>query len=107
MQQAPGASVRRHPSFPVAPRPFRLPRFLRYVALAIGLTVLFVWVYGGYHAADIAVGPGKRWLFFMGLGCILLYLPLHAYRRWEDRRAERADAAAEEVTPEEEVAGPC
>ena len=24
--------------------------------------------------------PGKRWLFFLGLGVILLYLPLYAYR---------------------------
>ncbi len=94
----------RHPDLP---RPVRVPGFLRYVALAIGLTVLFVWAYGGYHAADIAVGPGKRWLFFLGLGCILLYLPLYAYRRREDRRAERAAAATDERTPEEEVAGQC
>ncbi len=89
------------------PRPFRLPGYFRYVALGIGLVILFVWVYGGYHAADIAVGPGKRWLFFLGLGCILLYLPLHAYRRWEDRRAERTGENPEEPTPEAEVATRC
>ena len=46
-----------------------------------------MWIYGGYHASDIAVGPGKRWLFFLGLGVIVLYLPLYAYRRLiEDRK---------------------
>jgi len=80
------------------PRPFRLPGFVRFVARGIGLCLVAIWVYGGYFAADIAVGPGKRWLFFLGLGCILLYLPLHAYRRWEDRRAKPAKA---------EVPNPC
>jgi amino acid transporter len=75
----------RHPG---VPRPVRMPGFLRYVALGIGVVILFVWIYGGYHAPDLAVGPGKRWLFVLGLGTILLYLPLHAYRRYvEDRRS--------------------
>src|SRR5262249_39937850 len=73
---------------PHLPRPVRMPGWLRYAALGIGSFFLFVWGYGGYHAADIAVGPGKRWLFFLGLGVLLLYAPLHAYRRLvEDRRA--------------------
>jgi L-asparagine transporter-like permease len=74
---------------PAVPRPVRMPGFLRYAALGIGIALLFVWIYGGYHAPDLAVGPGKRWLFFLGLGIILLYLPLYAYRRYvEDRRAK-------------------
>jgi hypothetical protein len=76
----------RHPG---VPRPVRMPGFLRFVALGIGIATLFVWMYGGYHAPDVAVGPGRRWLFFLGLGVILLYLPLYAYRRYmEDRRAK-------------------
>jgi amino acid transporter len=67
-------------------RPLRMPGFLRHVALAIGVFFLFVWIYGGYYASDIAVGPGKRWLFFLGLGICFLYLPLHAYRRLVDDR---------------------
>jgi amino acid transporter len=67
-------------------RPVRMPAFLRYLALAIGVLFLFVWGYGGYYASDIAVGPGKRWLFFLGLGTCLLYLPLYAYRRYVDDR---------------------
>jgi amino acid transporter len=74
-------------NYPALNRPVRMPGFLRYLALALGTFFFFVWIYGGYHASDIAVGPGKRWLFFLGLGICLLYLPLHAYRRFvEDRR---------------------
>ena len=62
----------RHPE---VPRPVRMPGLLRYVALVLGVAFLFVWIYGGYHASDIAVGPGKRWLFFLGLGVIVLYVP--------------------------------
>ena len=73
-------------NYPDLKRPVRMPGFMRYLALAIGVFFLFVWPYGGYYASDIAVGPGKRWLFFLGLGVCLLYLPLHAYRRFVDDR---------------------
>jgi amino acid transporter len=76
--------------YPNLKRPVRMPGFLRHLALAIGVFFLFVWIYGGYYASDIAVGPGKHWLFFLGLGISLLYLPLHAYRRFvDDRRPGR------------------
>lgn len=69
------------------PRPVRMPGSLRYLSLAAGLFFLVVWIYGGYNASDIAVGEGKRWLFFLGLAIMLMYLPLYAYRRIvEDRR---------------------
>jgi amino acid transporter len=74
---------------PQLDRPVRMPGFLRYIALAIGVVFLFVWIYGGYYASDIAVAAGKRWLYFMGLGIILLYLPLYAYRRLVDDRKEK------------------
>jgi amino acid transporter len=78
---------------PGLPRPVRMPGWLRYVALGVGAFFLFVWAYGGYHASDVAVAPGKRWLFFLGLGVILLYVPLYAYRRFvEDRRAKGGGA---------------
>ena len=72
---------------PDLPRPVRMPGWLRYVALFLGVAFLFVWIYGGYYASDLAVGPGKRWLFFLGLGVLVLYVPLYAYRRLiEDRK---------------------
>ncbi len=82
----------RHPD---VPRPVRMPGFMRYVVLGIGVFFLFVWSYGGYFASDLAVAAGKRWLFFLGLGVILLYLPLYVYRRLvEDPRARAAVAAS-------------
>ena len=81
---------------PARVRPVRMPSFLRHIALAIGICFLFVWIYGGYHASDIAVAAGKRWLFFLGLGIILLYLPLYAYRRFVDDRGQVS--SAEELT---------
>jgi amino acid transporter len=78
---------------PEVQRPFRMPGFFRYLALGLGLLCLFVWLYGGYHAADIVVAEGKRWLFFLGLAIMCLYLPLYGYRRYvEDRRV--ADSLA-------------
>jgi amino acid transporter len=74
---------------PQLDRPVTMPGFLRYVALGIGIFFLFVWIYGGYYASDIAVAAGKRWLYFMGLGIILLYVPLYAYRRFVDDRKEK------------------
>ncbi len=41
---------------PDLPRPVRMPGLLRYVALFLGVAFLFVWIYGGYYASDIAVG---------------------------------------------------
>ena len=77
-------------------RPVKMPGFMRFVALALGVFFLFVWIYGGYHASDIAVASGKRWLFFLGLGIILLYFPLYAYRRLvEDRRMSAGEETEE------------
>jgi len=91
--------------YPGLKRPVRMPGFMRYFALAIGVFFLFVWAYGGYYSSDIAVGPGKHWLFFWGLGICFLYLPLHAYRRFvEDRRSTRGELPGPvnvEVAPSE------
>lgn len=94
---------------PELDRPVKMPGWMRFAALAIGVLFLFVWIYGGYHAADIAVAAGKRWLFFLGLGIISLYLPLYAYRRFvEDRRflpSERELAAEVSVASETDTPG--
>lgn len=73
-------------------RPVRLPGFVRYVALVLGVVFLFIWAYGGYYAADIVVAsdPPRRWLFFFGLGILALYVPLYLYRRHEDSLRSRA-----------------
>ena len=67
-------------------RPVRLPGFVRFLALGLGVIFLFIWAYGGYYAADIIIGtdPPRRWLFFLGLGILSLYVPLYLYRQRED-----------------------
>ena len=68
------------------PRPLRMPGFMGPVAFVLGLGALVLWAVGGYYAADYAVGTGYRWLFWVGLGLLGLYLPLHLWRRYEDKR---------------------
>jgi amino acid transporter len=75
--------------YPELPRPVRMPGFLRYIALLIGGFFLFVWIYGGWFASDYAVAPGKRWLFCLGLGVILLYVPLALFRRYVEDSGPR------------------
>lgn len=69
------------------PRPVRMPAIMGPLAMLFGIGSLFLWVVGGYYAADYAVGIGYRWLFWVGLALLALYVPLHLWRRWEDRRA--------------------
>jgi amino acid transporter len=73
----------RHPEYK---RPFRLPEWMKYIALAMAIFFGFCWIYGGYYASDLVVGADKRWLFWLGIGIMLLYLPLYFYRRYEDSR---------------------
>ena len=70
-------------------RPVRMPAIMGPMAILLGLGSLALWMVGGYHAADYAVGPGYRWLFWVGLGLLALYAPLHLWRRFEDRREGR------------------
>jgi amino acid transporter len=83
---------------PQLERPVKMPGALRYLALAIGAFFLFVWIYGGYYASDIAVAAGKRWLYFLGLGIIMLYVPLYSYRRFTDGRARKELADADPIS---------
>ena len=71
---------------PQLARPVKMVGALRYVALACGLFFLVVWAYGGYYASDLLVAADKRWLFFLGIGIVLLYFPLYWYRQTEDKR---------------------
>jgi amino acid transporter len=73
---------------PELARPVRMPNFVAPLALVVGLTFLVIWLYGGYFAADVLLGdPGKRWLFFLGLFVVALYLPLYWWRRSNDQKA--------------------
>lgn len=68
---------------PDVARPFRLPEFFKYVALALAGLYFIVWLGGGIIYSAIG---GQAVYYFIGWFAILLYLPLYWYRRYEDRR---------------------
>ena len=82
---------------PDVPRPVRMPKWMSPVALVLGVVLLFTWAYGGYYAADYAVGANKRWLFWFGLGLLALYFPLYWWRQVEDRKRGRTSYTAASV----------
>ncbi len=84
-------------------RPFRLPEFMKYVALAMAALYAIIYVWGGPVYASCscnAAGTTTLPYYFIGLGTLLTYLPLYWYRKKvEDRRpdaqvAERSPAPA-------------
>jgi amino acid transporter len=75
---------------PDVERPYRLPGFVRWVALAIFGFWMVVYFYGGWNAPHIVVGPGSTpFLFLLGIAIILLYFPLYWWRAASDRRLAR------------------
>ncbi len=68
------------------PRPVKMPRIMGPFAILFGVLGLILWLVGGYYAADYAVGAGYRWLFWFGLLLLAFYVPLHLWRRVEDKR---------------------
>lgn len=75
-------------------RPVRLPGFVQYVALAIGLLGLVIWAIGGYLAADYVVAQDQRWLFILGLAILAAYLPLYWWRQIRDPLPQADEAVA-------------
>jgi len=67
-------------------RQLRMASWMGPVAMLIGVSWLLLWLVGGYLAADYAVGEGFRWLYWVGLLLLALYLPLFLWRRREDAR---------------------
>ena len=71
-------------------RPFRLPEWMKYAALALALVYAVVYFWGGpMYASCSCSQAGKSTLpyYFIGIGTLLTYLPLYLYRkRVEDKR---------------------
>jgi amino acid transporter len=84
---------------PTVRRPFRLPEWMKYVALAIALLYAVIYFYGGpVYASCACNAAGTKTLpyYFIGWGVLLAYLPLYWYRkRIEDKR----DASAVDPAP--------
>jgi amino acid transporter len=91
----PGYFVYRHMR-PDVPRDYRLPTFVKWIALAIFAFWAVVYFYGRWNAPSIVVGPGTSpFLFILGLLIMATYIPLHLWRRRADKaHAPVADASA-------------
>ena len=80
-------------------RPFRLPEWMKYVAIAIAVLYAIIYFYGGpIYASCACNAAGTKTLpfYFIGWGVLLLYLPLYYWRKKvEDPR----DAPATSVAP--------
>ena len=51
--------------------PFRLPGYVRWIALAMGLFLTFVYFVGGWGSPDIVVGPGQgHTLYLLGFAVV-------------------------------------
>ena len=66
-------------------RPFKLPEFMKYIALAIAAFYFIVWLFGGLWYSKLGNVQIYYWL---GWATLLAYLPLYWYRVYvEDKRA--------------------
>ena len=76
-------------------RPFKLPEYMKWVAIGIAVLYAIIYFYGGPIYASCAcnaAGTTTLPFYFIGWGVLLLYLPLYWYRkRVEDKRTSPAD----------------
>ena len=76
-------------------RPFKLPEWMKYVALAIALLYGVIYFWGGpVYASCTCSQAGKSTLpyYFIGIATLLTYIPLYYYRkRYEDKRHPPAE----------------
>src|SRR4051794_39516374 len=78
-------------------RPFRLPEFFKYIALAMAVLYAFIWLYGGISYARIG---HTEIYYFLGWVVALAYIPFYLYRtRVEDKRVAAAEQQPEAVMP--------
>ena len=84
-------------------RPFKLPEWMKYVALVIALMYLVIYFYGGPTYASCACNAaGRKTLiyYFIGIGTVLSYLFFYWYRKYvEDKRVEHATPPQAVATP--------
>jgi amino acid transporter len=87
---------------PNVKRPFRLPEFFKYIALAMAAFYAFIWLYGGISYARIG---NTEIYYFLGWVVALLYVPFYLYRtRVEDKRLGVPEKEPDPVMSGEAVA---
>lgn len=67
-------------------RPYRLPEWMKYVAVALAALYFFVWSVGIPSCAIEGCQPGGGKMFVIGVIVVLLYFPLNWWRKVEDRK---------------------
>ena len=67
-------------------RPYKLPEWMKYVALVLAALYFIVWSVGIPACAKEGCQPGGAKMFFIGVAVVLAYFPLYWWRRAEDRR---------------------
>ncbi len=90
-------------------RPFRLPEWMKYVALAIAGLYAIIYFYGGpVYASCTCNAAGRKTLpyYFIGIAVLAAYYPLYLWRKRGDARNEAPPAPTTVATPESAGAGP-
>ena len=83
-------------------RPFKLPEWMKYVALAIAAMYTIIYFYGGpVYASCSCNAAGRKTLpyYFIGLAVLAAYYPLYLWRKRDDVKSQASEAASP-VAPE-------
>jgi amino acid transporter len=86
-------------------RPFKLPEWMKWVALAIAAVYTIIYFYGGpVYANCTCNAAGRKTLpyYFIGIVVVLAYYPLYRWRKRDDKRIAKQEA----VSPAAFVAPP-
>jgi amino acid transporter len=72
-------------------RPYRLPEFMKYFAVALAVLYFIVWAFGIPACAieGCQLGGGK--MFLIGVFIVLMYFPIYWWRQAEDKRHGTTD----------------
>jgi amino acid transporter len=73
-----------------AKRPFKLPEFMKWVALAMAAFYFIIWSYGGYIYSVIG---GAQLYYILGWVVLFAYLPFYWYRTYVENPRDGALAA--------------
>jgi amino acid transporter len=69
-------------------RPYKLPEFMKYAALALAALYFIIWLFGGIWYSKLG---NVQIYYYLGWATLLAYLPFYWYRRYvEDKRSPTA-----------------
>jgi len=85
-------------------RPFRLPEWMKYVALGLAAFYAVIYFYGGpVYASCACNAAGRKTLpyYFIGIVVLLAYYPLYLWRKRDDRKNQsEVGLATPEIVPQ-------